>query len=57
MPVILDPDAFDPWLNGKSVPLGPYPSERMNAYPVSTLVNRPSNDDPRCVEPIAAPTA
>ncbi len=57
MPVILDPDAFDPWLNGKSVALGPYSSAKMNAYPVSTLVNRPSNDDPRSVEPIAAPTA
>ena len=57
MSVILDPDAFDPWLNGKSVPAGQHPSEKMTTYPVSTLVNRPSNDDPRCVEPIAAPTA
>ena len=37
------------------MPFGPYPSEKMNAYPVSTPVNRPSNDDPRCVEPIAPP--
>jgi putative SOS response-associated peptidase YedK len=23
------------------------------AYPVSTLVNSPANDDPRCIEPVA----
>jgi putative SOS response-associated peptidase YedK len=22
-------------------------------YPVSTLVNSPANDDPRCIEPVA----
>ena len=57
IPVLLDADAFEPWFGGKPVPLGPYPSAKMTAYPVSTLVNRPSNDDPRCIEPIAVPQA
>jgi hypothetical protein len=25
----------------------------MEAFPVSRLVNRPANDDPRCIEPLA----
>ena len=53
MPVILPPDAYGPWLAGEDVALAPYPADDMTAHPVSTLVNRPANDDPRCVEPIA----
>ncbi|MDE0050393.1 MAG: SOS response-associated peptidase [Rhodospirillales bacterium] len=52
MPVILPEDAYGPWLAGEEVPLAPYPADAMTAHPVSTLVNRPANDDPRCVEPI-----
>ncbi|QDV35659.1 SOS response-associated peptidase [Tautonia plasticadhaerens] len=45
----LDPDVQDPKrLQGLLVPC---PSEEMEAYPVSTLVNSPSNDVERCVEP------
>ncbi len=55
MPAILPPEAFDAWLRGGEVPLGPYPAEGMGVHPVSTLVNKPANDDPRCIEPIAAP--
>ena len=54
MPVILHPDAFGPWLGGGEVPLGPYPPEAMTAFRVSPVVNSPANDDPRCVEPLAA---
>ena len=50
MPVILPPDAYGPWLAGEDIPLGPCPVDEMYAYPVSTLVNRPANDEPRCVE-------
>ena len=50
MPVILPRDAYGPWLAGEDVPLAPYPADDMTAHPVSTLVNRPANDDPRCVE-------
>ena len=53
MPVILPPDAWDAWLAGEEIPLGPYPTEDMTAHPVSTHVNRPANDDPRCVEPVS----
>ena len=53
MPVILAPDAYSPWLAGEEIPLTPYPAADMTAHPVSTLVNRPANDDPRCVEPIS----
>ena len=50
MPVILPPAAFDPWLAGAAVPLAPYPTEAMTLHPVSTHVNKPVNDDERCVE-------
>ena len=53
LPIILPPDAYGSWLAGEDVPLAPYPPDDMTAHPVSTLVNRPANDDPRCVEPIA----
>ena len=53
MPVILPPGAYRPWPAGEDIPLGPYPADEMHAHPVSTLVNRPANDDPRCVEPIS----
>ena len=59
MPVILAVDDYPRWLDPaieKPEPLAPllrpYPSDQMTAYPVSTLVNSPANDDPRCVEPV-----
>lgn len=52
MPVILHPDAFEPWLGGGEVPLGPFSPEAMTAFRVSPVVNSPANDDPRCVEPL-----
>ena len=33
--------------------LAPHPAEGMEAYPVSTYVNRPVNDGPECVVRIA----
>ena len=53
MPVILPRDAYGHWLAGQDVPLAPCPADDMTAHPVSTLVSRPANDDPRCVEPVA----
>ena len=52
MPVILHSDTFDRWLTGGEVPLGPYPSAAMAAFRVSSLVNNPAHDDPRCIEPL-----
>ena len=58
MPVILEPDGYDQWLDpGDQSPrqldglLTQYPAEEMMAYPVSRLVNRPSNDSPDCIAP------
>ena len=52
MPVIVPREEFDPWLAGESIELGPYSAGAMKIQPVSTLVNKPANDDPRCVEPV-----
>jgi putative SOS response-associated peptidase YedK len=55
MPAIIDAAHFDLWLNAPSVPpefLRPYPAHSMDAYPVSTWVNRRAHDDPRCTEPL-----
>lgn len=60
MPVILSPDDYALWLDPaiqspeRLQPLlRPYPSEAMAAHPVSTHVNNPRHDDPRCVVPAA----
>jgi putative SOS response-associated peptidase YedK len=56
MPLVLPPDRFAPWLDGglKDVSplLEPAPVDFV-ARAVSTAVNSPANDDPRCVEPVA----
>ena len=57
MPVILSPDDYHVWLDPdiqvadelESL-LVPYPSERMAVDAVSTFVNSPANDGPKCVE-------
>ena len=46
----LDPGVDDPEMLGKL--LRPYPADQIEAHPVSTLVNKPANDDPRCIEPL-----
>lgn len=58
MPVILPRDAYPIWLDpGEQNPsqlsglLRPYPADEMQAYPVSRLVNSPSNDSPQCIIP------
>ncbi len=60
MPVILAPKDYDLWLDPGVQKadllrplLRPYPSEGMLAYPISTWVNKPKNDSPRCIEPLA----
>ncbi len=58
MPVIVDPQAYNLWLDPtvQSVEairpiLQHYPADRMEAYPVSLLVNNPHHDAPACLEP------
>lgn len=60
MPVILPPEDYDLWLDPDAresdllLPLlRPYPAGDMQAHPVSRKVNKPSNNDPGCVERVA----
>lgn len=59
MPAILHPRDYDKWLDPSAQTpetlkplIKPYPAEEMNAYPVSTLVNKPENDRPDLVVPV-----
>lgn len=59
MPVILPPALFEEWL--EPMPLAqdrlaeilvPHSADGMQAYPVSTYVNKPANDGPECIEQV-----
>ena len=58
MPVLLDEDAWDRWLEHGAeedeleAVIAESAVEPLEARRVSTLVNKPSNDVPECVEPI-----
>jgi putative SOS response-associated peptidase YedK len=54
MAVLLEPGEEERWLTEEDPRelFEPYPADRMRAYPVSTLVNDPSNDSPQLVEPV-----
>lgn len=61
MPVILDPADFGDWLHSDGQGqdrlhhlLRPADDELLTAYPVSTFVNRPQNEAPDCIAPLAA---
>jgi putative SOS response-associated peptidase YedK len=61
MPVIVPPDAFDLWLDTTAVDphtaatlIQPAPEDVLQAYEVSTAVNRVANDNPQLLEPAAA---
>ena len=58
MPVILQPSDYAEWLDAtprtpESLThlIQPFPTELMEAYPVSTLVNSPANDRAECLVP------
>jgi len=59
MPVILgDASEWDSWID-PAIPseeldglFRSYPSDEMHAYSVSTYVNRPGNEGPKCTEPV-----
>ena len=60
MPVILDPDSYDLWLdpgmqNVDAVAelLRPYDAKQMRCYPVSTRINYVANDDKDCARPVS----
>jgi putative SOS response-associated peptidase YedK len=59
MPVILDPDDYDLWLDpGKtnveavSEMLKPFDARQMRCYPISTRINHVANDDEECSAPV-----
>ena len=59
MPVILDPDCYDLWLDPGmselavvSEMLKPFDAQRMRCYPISTRVNHVVNDDEECSKPV-----
>jgi putative SOS response-associated peptidase YedK len=59
MPVIIAPDAFDLWLNCGEVDartaealIQPAPDDLLEAYPVSTAVNRTANDNAALILPL-----
>jgi putative SOS response-associated peptidase YedK len=58
MPVILDPLSYEPWLDPRitnttviSEFLKPFDARLMSCYPVSSRVNRTTNDDAECSAP------
>jgi len=64
MPVILDPDGYDLWLDpgmknvsAASKLLKPCDARLMRCYPVSTRINRVANDDEECSAPVELPQA
>ncbi|PYX59369.1 MAG: hypothetical protein DMG76_05735 [Acidobacteria bacterium] len=59
MPVILDPDGYDVWLDpgmrdatAASELLKPFDARLMCSYPVSRRVNSVVNDDEECSAPV-----
>ena len=59
MPVILDPNSYDLWLDpgiqnlaAISELLKPYDARLMRCYPVSTRINHVANDDAECSRPV-----
>lgn len=58
MPAILAREDREAWLAGSPQEawsaLKPYPDELMVAWPVSTRVNKPANDDAQLIEPVRA---
>jgi putative SOS response-associated peptidase YedK len=64
MPVIVPEQAFDLWLDAASVDaeaaaalIAPAPDDLLEAFAVSTAVNRVANDNAALIEPVAEPAA
>ena len=61
MPVIVAQNDYDQWLDPKLTAreqleslFRPYPAEAMEFYPISTMVNNPRIEHPKCIERIEA---
>ena len=64
MPAIIAPAAFDLWLDSDKVDaktaaalIAPAPESLLEAYEISTAVNRVANDSPALIEPVTAQAA
>lgn len=60
MPVILPPETFTAWLNPSPLPreilkyfLKPFASKNMTAWPVSTSINKSTNQGEQLIQPIS----
>ncbi len=60
MPLIVPAAGYADWLSGSTEQaanwLQPSPDDLLVAVPISTYVNNPNHDDPRCLEPLAVVT-
>jgi putative SOS response-associated peptidase YedK len=61
MPVIVPPEGFELWLDGANVDattaaalIASAPDNLLEAYEISTAVNRIANDNPKLLEPVGA---
>jgi putative SOS response-associated peptidase YedK len=54
MPVILPEEVHEAWLSGEAGKevLTPFPADGMKAFPISTRVNTPMNNDPSIIDPV-----
>jgi putative SOS response-associated peptidase YedK len=54
MPVILPEEHHEAWLSGEAGKeiLVHYPADAMKAWPISSRVNSPKNNDPEIIMPI-----
>lgn len=54
MPLIIPRSAYGRWLEGDDPEscIRPFDDAALETYPVSTYVNNPRHDDPRCLEPL-----
>lgn len=58
MPLILSEEIYNRWLDPDTPPgelqdlIHPFPATGLITYPVSPLVNKPSNDSPECIRPL-----
>jgi putative SOS response-associated peptidase YedK len=61
MPVILEPEDYDRWLDAATpleelrAMLKPLPADRMRAEAVNRAVNSVKNDNEECITPIGEP--
>jgi putative SOS response-associated peptidase YedK len=54
MPMIMDADGMQRWLAGEPPVLAPGIDALVQFFPVSLKVNKPSYNEPDCIEPLLA---